>query len=62
MWVLNGDPYVYLWNKGSVAYIMPFIAGFVFSKLIDMVSLSDNTHISFVCSIRFFSVICVLKI
>jgi len=60
MWVLNGNPYVYLWNKRSLAYITPFLAGFLFSKLIDMVSLSDN--ITFVCSVRFFSVICVLKI
>jgi len=60
VWVLNGNPLVYLWNKGPVACIMPFLAGFVFTKLIDMVSLSDN--ITFVCSVRFFSEICGLKI
>jgi len=60
IWVLNGNPFVYLWNKGSFACIMLFLAGIIFSKLIYMVSLSDN--ITFVCSVRFFSVICVLKI
>jgi positive regulator of sigma E activity len=59
LWVLNGNPYDYLWSKGSVAYIMPFLAIFLFTKLIDMVSLSDN--ITFVGSVGFLSVIFVLK-
>jgi len=60
MWILNENPYVYLWNKGPVECFIPFTVGFLVSELIDMVSLSDN--ITFVCSVRFFSVICVLKI
>ena len=55
---LYGNPYVYLCSKGSVACIIPFLAGFSFSKLIDMVSLSNN--IIFVFSVRFFSVTFVL--
>jgi len=43
MWVLNGNPYVYLWNKRSLAYITPFLAGFLFSKLIDMVNSRVHT-------------------
>jgi hypothetical protein len=58
--VQYGNPYVYLWNEGLLALIMPLLAGIVFSKLIDLVSLSDN--ITFACSSRFFSLICVLKI
>lgn len=36
MWVLNGNPLVHLWIKESLACIMLFLAGIVFSKLIYM--------------------------
>jgi len=60
MWLLSEFPYVYVWKLGPVACIVPFLAGFFFSNLIEMVSLSHN--ITLVCSVRSFSVICVLKI
>ncbi|XP_021939776.1 stimulator of interferon genes protein isoform X3 [Zootermopsis nevadensis] len=36
IWVILENPYVYLWTKGPVSNIIPYLAGFCFSKLIQM--------------------------
>lgn len=59
IWAVLENPYVYLWNKGSVANVVPYLAGFCFSKLIQMVSLGHNVFI--VYSLRFSLWTCVLK-